>query len=143
MSEPAAQVRKGEQSLSVIIGGDYSRKLAHGWIDTAAPGYVITVEREPRSLEQSDKFYAICSDLASSTITWDGERQTKDEWHDLLIHAWMVATRKHTRLKRGLEGGMVSCLLSTRRLRKNEMSELIDYAVVWATSHGLNVTGEA
>lgn len=128
---------------TIVLGGGQSRDVAIAWVLSAQAGCVASVSSEPRTPQQSDKFYAICTDLAQSTITWDGDRLDKQAWHDLLIHGWMVATAKHPRLVKGLEGERVSLLLSTRKLPKNQMSELLDYAVAWATSHGLDVSGEA
>jgi len=142
MAENRPLVRSTERSAAIVLEGELSRRVARSWVDKAPAGWVVTLEDAPRTLPQSDKFWAICSDLAGSTLTWDGERLDKQAWHDLLIHAWMTATNKSPRLITGLEGGRVSLLLSTRRLRKGEMSELLEYAVVWATAHGINVEKE-
>jgi hypothetical protein len=139
VNEPAPQVRQTDKSVSLIIGGEVTRHLAHQWVDLAPLGCVITVEREPRTPQQADKFYAICTQLAQSDMTWNGKRKTKEGWHDLLIHAWMIATGRHPEMEPGLEGGMVSLLMSTKKMKKPEMSELLDYTIAWATSHGINI----
>ena len=77
--------------------------------------------------------------LAQSTLTWDGERQSKRAWHDLLLHSWMLATGKEPRLVEGLNGGRVSLLMGTRDMGISEMSELIDFATAWAVEHGIEV----
>jgi len=137
--DSAPMVRRTDKSLSVILGGTYSRQLAHTWVDGAPAGWVISVTQEHRTLGQSDKFWTICSMLAKSDVTWDGDRQDKQSWHDLLMHGWMIATGKPVRLKQGLEGGLVSVGLSTKRLTKTEMIELLDYAVAWAAAHGIEM----
>jgi hypothetical protein len=97
---------------------------------------------ERRTLGQSDKFWTICSLLSQSDVEWDGERQSKQAWHDLLMHGWMIATQRPVRLKRGLEGEMVSIGLTSRSLPKTDMIELLDYAVAWATAHGIDLVND-
>jgi hypothetical protein len=139
----APLVRSTSRSAAIVLEGEFSRRIARSWVDRAPAGWVVTLEEEPRTPPQSEKFWALCSDLADSTVTWDGEKLDKTGWHDLLIHGWMVATNRSPRLITGLEGGRVSLLLSTRRLRKSEMSELIEYSLAWATAHGINTGAEA
>jgi len=139
MDDQVLQVWETSKGATVALLGARSRALARQWIEQAPVGCVVTVEREPRTHDQGAKFYAICSALARSTVTWDGERMDKQGWHDLLIHGWMVATGRQPHLKLGLEGGRVSLLIGTRSMRKHEMSELLDYASAWATKQGVEL----
>jgi hypothetical protein len=124
---------------TVRLGGEHTRRIACKLIAEAPDGWVVKIGEEHRSLDQAAKFYALCSTLARSTLTWDGERQSKRAWHDLLVHAWMLATDRKARLLPGLNGGRVSLLLGTRDMTKSEMSELLDFTMAWATEHGVHV----
>lgn len=125
---------------TILLAGLHTRMAACQAVREAPTGFVVKIEAPARTLDQSSKFYALCSQLAQSTLTWDGERQSKRAWHDLLLHAWMIATNKQPRLVEGLNGGRVSLLMGTRDMSKTDMSELIDFAAAWAIEHGIEVT---
>jgi NinB protein len=139
VSHETPQVRTTAHSAAIVLSGPRSRAVAKEWVEKAPRGWVCSLEREPRTNDQSRKFYAICSQLAKSEVTWDGERQTKRGWHDLLIHGWMIATQQEPRLVAGLNGGRVSLMKGTSDLKVDEMSELIDLATAWAAQHGIEV----
>jgi hypothetical protein len=126
--------------IAIRLHGLNTRQLACEHVRQAPSGWLVTISPPPRTLDQSAKFYALCSQLAQSTLTWDGERQSKRAWHDLLLHGWMLATGKEPRLVEGLNGaGRVSLLMGTRDMGISEMSELIDFATAWAVEHGIEV----
>jgi hypothetical protein len=125
--------------IAIRLHGLNTRQLACEHVRQAPQGFVVKIEPPPRTLDQSAKFYSICTALAQSTLTWDGERQSKRAWHDLLLHSWMLATGKEPRLVEGLNGGRVSLLMGTRDMGISEMSELIDFATAWAVEHGIDV----
>lgn len=125
--------------IAIHLRGLNTRQLACEHVRQAPSGWLVSISPPPRTLDQSAKFYALCSQLAQSTLTWDGERQSKRAWHDLLLHAWMLATGKEPRLVEGLNGGRVSLLMGTRDMGISEMSELIDFATAWAVEHGIEV----
>jgi hypothetical protein len=128
---------------TILLAGLHTRMAACEAVRQAPTGFVVRIEAPARTLDQSAKFYALCSQVAQSTETWDGERQSKRAWHDLLLHAWMLATDRKPRLVEGLNGGRVSLLMGTRDMTKGEMSELLDFSTAWAVSHGIEVvTGE-
>ena len=124
---------------TVLLTGMHTRQAACEMVRQAPQGFVVKIEPPPRSLDQSSKFYSICTALAQSTMAWDGERQSKRAWHDLLLHGWMIATDKKPRLVEGLNGGRVSLLMGTRDMSKGEMSELIDFATSWCAMHDIEV----
>lgn len=124
---------------TILLVGGRTREVAHKAVERAPSGWMVTVSEPSRTLEQSSRFYALCTDLARSSMTWDGERRSKDDWHDLLIHAWMLATNRKPRLVAGLNGGRVSLLMGTRNMSSSMMSELIDFAVAWAVEHRIDV----
>lgn len=128
-----------EGPLVIHLVGGQTRQAACRLIERAPAGHTVTIAEPGRTLEQSDKFYALCSDLAKSELTWDGRRQNKKAWHDLLLHAWMLATNRHPMLVPGLNGGRVSLLMGTKGMSKTMMSELIDFSTAWAVEHGVAV----
>lgn len=128
--------------VPIVLAGIHTRAAACQAIREAPNGFVVKIEPMPRTLDQSAKFYAICTTLAQSTMTWDGERQNKRAWHDLLLHAWMIATGRESRLVEGLNGGRVSLLMGTRDMSAGEMSELIDFATSWCAMHDIALREE-
>ena len=124
---------------TIRLGGERSRAAAVEIIQRAPMGWVCKIGAPPRTLDQSSKFWAMCSGLAKSDITWSGDRQTKDGWHDLLLSGWHVVKGNAPRMLIGLEGERVSLLGHTRDLTIDEMSDLIDYCTAWTAVRGISV----
>jgi NinB protein len=125
--------------VPIVLAGIHTRAAACQAVREAPSGFVVRIEAPPRSSDQSSKFYALCSQLAGSALTWDNERQSKRGWHDLLLHGWMLATDRNPRLVAGLNGGRVSLLMSSREMTKAEMAELIDFSLAWAAEKGIEI----
>jgi hypothetical protein len=103
----------------------------------------------PRTLDQNDKMWAMLGDIAKQ-VKWpvNGREQwiTPDDYKDI----FSAELKKEQRIAQGLSGGFVLLGLRTHKLKKREMSDLIEimYAfgaergVVWSepTNEGTNDT---
>jgi len=128
---------------TILLIGPETRRAACELVQQAPTGWMVRIGEPPRTLEQSSRFWASCRDVARSSATWDGERQTKQGWHDLFLSAWLVATRQRSpRLMLGLEGERVCLIPHSRDLTEREMSELLDYMESWAATHGITLRGD-
>ena len=124
---------------TVVLLGDATRRTACDLVMRAPSEWTVRIDPPKRTLQQSSRFWATCSDLSKSDITWSGERCSKPEWHDLLISAWLTTQGKPPRFLLGLEGERVSLVKHTRDMSKEEMASLIDYSTAWAVMRGVEL----
>jgi hypothetical protein len=108
----------------------------------APDGWLVRIEPPARTLDQSMKFWAMCSDAARSPLTWSDWKPDKMGWHDLFLAGWNVVKKRPYHLLIGLEGELVSLVPHSRSLGKPEMSELIDYTSAWCVMHGVPLKEE-
>ena len=91
----------------------------------------VEVGEQIRSVDQSDKFHAMCHDLAEQK-QWGGVWLSTEEWKRLLVAAWMKATGRQLRILPALGGRGFECLYQrTSKLSKKEMAELIEFTDAW------------
>ena len=127
--------------IAIRLHGLNTRQLACEHVRQAPSGWLISISPPPRTLDQSAKFYALCTQLSQSTLTWDGERQGKRAWHELLMQALMLATGKQPAPRRGAELGKGEPAQGDASMGLAEMSELLDFATAWATEKGIEIIG--
>jgi len=125
---------------TILLHGPETKRTACELVQQAPNGWLVRIGPPPRTLEQSSRFWASCRDVARSGTQWDGEKQTKQGWHDLFLSAWLVATRQtRPRLMVGLEGERVALIPHSRDLTEKEMGELLDYIESWCAQRGIEL----
>lgn len=124
---------------TIRLGGERTRAAACELVMRAPMGWLCKVGAPPRSLDQSSKFWALCTDISNGKVTWGGIECGKNDWHDLLVSGWHVVKGRPPRLLLGLEGERVSLAKHTRDLTVDEMSDLLDYSIAWATMRGIAI----
>jgi len=117
-----------------------ARRRALNAVQGAPEGMVVRISEPKRSGEQSDKFHAICADLAASRLEWMGKRRTKDEWKVLLVSGHAVATKQGAEMVPGLEGEFVNLRESTASMGIRRMSSLIEYSNAFLAQHEVQTT---
>jgi len=100
----------------------------------------LTVAEEKRSLDMNAKFHAICSDLQRSKLPWAGKPRDAAAWKVLLVSGHAVATKQGAEMLPGLEGEFVNIRESTALMSKKRGSSLIEYAVAFCASNGVELT---
>lgn len=103
--------------------------------------YVVTISEPSRTLDQSAKFHAICTDLAKSSLVWAGKPRTAEQWKLLLISGHSIATKQGADMVPGLENEFVNLRESTASMSKARLSSLIEYALAFCAHHGVDVHG--
>lgn len=119
-----------------------ARRGALEAVETAPDGYCVTVSEPTRSLDQNAKFHALCSDISRSSAIWAGKRRTASEWKVLLVSGHSVATKEGAEIVPGLEGEFVNIRESTAAMSKARGASLIEYALAFAATHGVEVSYE-
>jgi hypothetical protein len=123
---------------TIRLSGGMSREAAIKVIGSAPNGWLVKIGPPPRTLKQSDRFWATCGAVAKTDVTWSGSQQDKQGWHDLFLSGWHTVKGRMPRLLIGLEGERVSLGLYTRDLGEAEMSELLDYTDAWCAMRGIS-----
>lgn len=112
---------------------------------------VLDVRRETRTLEQNSILWSILTDL-SQQCEWAVDGQMVKLPPEDVKHILTAGLKRHQRMARGIDGGLVILGQSTSRMTVAEVSELIelghavgaDRGVKWSrTSLGREVPDEA
>lgn len=114
----------------------------------------IVIAEPTRSLEQNALLWAVLHDLADQVgfrpARWRGSTCLEDGGYALLSDVpnarriapeqfkdLLTAALRKPRMFAGLDGGVVAVGMSTSRMSKREMSELIDWAFAWGAQIGV------
>jgi hypothetical protein len=121
----------------VILAGELQRRTAAQYLAEAPLGHVVTIREPNRTADQNAKFHALCSDIARSGIKWANKTRSAAEWKVLLVSGHAVATQEGSEIVPGLEGEFINLRESTALMSKRRGSSLIEYAVAFCESHGI------
>lgn len=116
---------------------DEARRRAAADCMSAEDGWVVTVSEPTRTLEQSAKFHAICSDIEKSGLRWGGKPRTAAQWKVLLVSGHAIATKEGAEMIPGIEGEFVNLRESTALMSKKRSSSLVEYALVFCAQNGI------
>jgi hypothetical protein len=119
-----------------VLAHDQARKNALSCIQSAPPGYCVTVSEPTRNLEQNALLWSILGELAAQ-VDWHGQKLSADDWKNVLS-----SSLKKQRVVPGIDGGFVVMGQSTSRMSKAEFSELCELALAFGAQHGVNFGGD-
>ena len=112
-----------------------SRRLCAEHVMQAPDGYAVTVKEPTRSLEQNSRLWALLHDVATQ-VDWYGKRLTPEDWK----HVFTSSLRK-LEVVPNLEGnGFVALGLSTSRMSKREMSDLMTLIEAFGAERNVTFT---
>lgn len=111
-----------------------SRELAKEQIDISPDGWHITMQPPTRSLEQNSLLWALLTNI-SSQVVWHGRKLDTESWKHIFS-----SSLKKMDVVPNLEGnGFVVLGLSTSKMTKREMNDLIDLITAFAVEHEVNI----
>lgn len=87
----------------------------------------------PRTLDQNARMWAMLHEI-SEQVEWHGQHLTDQEWKDVF-----TAALKRQKVVPGLDGGFVVLGTSTRRMTRQEMSELMELMAAFASEHDVRL----
>ena len=128
-------MKRREVEFTVTDAGRIEAALrwAAQMIERGLPGGAVSVRlgRPRRNLDQNAKMWCVLTDIAEQ-VEWHGQKLKPEDWKDLL-----TATYRGQRLVPGIDGGFVALGMRTSRMRKDEMSELIELAHAFGSDQGV------
>ena len=86
-----------------------------------------------RTLDQNAKMWAMLHEI-SQQVEWHGQNLADTEWKDIF-----TAALKRQKVVPGLEGGFVVLGTSTRRMTKQEMSDLMELMLAFASERDVRM----
>lgn len=110
---------------------DTARRLAAAYCMSAPEGYVCTIQEATRSLDQNARLWAMLNDI-SAQVVWHGRKLKSEEWKHVFS-----ASLKQQEVVPGLDGGFVVLGLSTSRMTKRELSDLMELMSAFGAERGV------
>lgn len=114
-----------------ILVHETARKLAAAQCMLAPDGWVVEIKPRTRSLEQNSRLWAILTDV-SNQVVWHGRKLTQEEWKHVF-----TASLKRQDVVPGLDGGFVALGLSTSKMTKKELSDLMELISAFGVEQGV------
>lgn len=124
---------------TVILAGPRQVQTAQQYVaDPERLGWVVRITPPTRSLEQNARLWAQLTDI-SQQVEWYGKRLTPEDWK----HVFTASLRKMAVVP-NLDGtGFVALGLSTSRMTKRELGDLIDLMTAFGNERGVRWTEPA
>lgn len=109
-----------------------SRATAKVMIDRAPDGCVVSIKPATRTLEQNAKLWAMLGEI-SVQVDWHGRKLDAESWKHLF-----TSSLKKMDVVPNLEGtGFVALGLSTSKMTKRELADLITLIEAFSAQHGV------
>lgn len=136
MSDTAfrAKLREPVQAKALLDNGAWM------WVKPmlmAGHRLTITIKPETRSTEQNSKMWAMLGEIANQ-VDWYGQKLDSTDWKHILS-----ASLKKQRAVPGIDGGFVVLGLSTSKMTRAEMAELITLMEAFGAQRGVKFSDDA
>ena len=122
---------------TIILAGDYQRRLAQTLIMKAPQGAVVNIKAASRSLDQNAKMWAMLSDISRAKP--GGRCMTADRWKMVMMQACGHAVQ----FEIGLDGAPFPIGFRSSALSKAQMADLITFIQQWGDEQGVQWSDEA
>ena len=116
-----------------VMSHALARQRAMQAVQDAPEGFCVRITEPTRNLEQNAKLWALLNDIAKQVV-WHGRNLDSESWKHLF-----ASSLKKMDVVPNLEGtGFVALGLSTSKMTKREMSDLIELIHAFAANNGVN-----
>jgi hypothetical protein len=120
-----------------ILSHPIARRNAQQAVQEAPDGYAVTVGEATRNTDQNARLWASLTDV-SEQVEWYGKRLTPTDWK----HVFTASLRK-LEVVPNLDGtGFVALGMSTSRMTKRELSELLELIYAFGAERGVQFMDE-
>lgn len=119
---------------TIILG--HRRDVAHRLVDAAPVGAILNIREATRTVDQNAKMWAALSDISRAKP--EGRTHTPEVWKALFMSACGHAVQFET----GLDGAPFPVGFRSSRLSKQEMGDLLEFALKYGAEHGVQWSDE-
>lgn len=121
-----------EKRIFVLGAHPESRQRAIQAVKEAADGMVVRISPPTRSLQANAAMWAMLTDISNQVI-WHGRKLDQESWK----HVFSSSLKKQDVVP-NLDGtGFVVMGLSTSKMTKQEMSDLLELISAFGAQHGV------
>ena len=117
-----------DASVSIKPALDWAFNLIMKGLEGGPVAIDIYRHEELRTLNQNQKMWPMLADIAAQVV-WHGEKYEPDDWKDILSSDWSKQT-----IVPGISGGFVALGVRTSKMKKRELSELIELMYAFGSS---------
>lgn len=103
---------------------------------TAGHRLTLEIKKATRSTEQNSLFWSLLTDLSRQCL-WAVDGQMVKLSPEEIKHILTASLKRHQRMARGIDGGLVILGQSTSRMTVAEMAELITLGHAYGDSQGV------
>lgn len=134
---------------TLILSNQGKRKQAADWCLKAPAGTVVEF-REPakqRSLEQNDRFHAMCTDVANQILWKDvfgrPMRMSMESWKRFFLAMWARAEGRGTLVVPNEDGdGFYDLNVKSSKLKVREMTDCMELIAAFGAQRGVKFRDE-
>lgn len=133
-----------------VLAHDMARRGAMEYVARAPAGYVVEIREPGKTRDQEERYHAMIGDIARQ---WEfmGQRWHQDDVKRLLVDGFAQVMREagtplshDGRVVPSIDGKRVVQLgVQTRKFRKREASEFIEYLFAFGAEHGIQWSNES
>lgn len=120
----------------VVLSSRFTRARAHALIDKAPDGFVMSLAEPRRTLSQSDKMWAMLTDISVSMP--GGRRMIPEDWKVVM----MAACGWEVQFLEGLDGRPFPSGFRSSQMTKIQMASLIDFMQAWGDENNVRWTDQ-
>lgn len=121
--------------LTFILAHDTARARAKQAIADAPAGYVVEIKPATRTTEQNARLWAMLGDV-SRQVEWYGKKLDPEDFK----HIFTASLRKLSVVPNIDGTGFVALGLSTSRMSKRELGDLMDLIAAFGAERGVQWT---
>lgn len=114
-----------------ILRSPEIRRTAHEWVDKAPDGYVLTLREQTRSVEQSNRMWAMLTDV--SIAKPKGRTEAPEIWKAV----FMQALGWETEFVNSLDGKPFPLGFRSSELTVSQMRDLMDFIQAYGDQNGV------
>lgn len=119
--------------MMFILAHQTARQRATDAVRTAPDGYVVKISEPTRTSAQNALLWSRLDDIARQ-VEWHGKRLSSEDWK----HIFSASIRK-LQVVPNLDGtGFVALGLSTRKMGKRELADLLALIEAFGAERGVN-----
>lgn len=118
-----------------ILAHDLARQNAIRYVQEAPQGFSVTVAEPRRTTDQNARLWAMLGDV-SEQVDWYGRKLDSESWKHVF-----TSSLKKMDVVPNLDGtGFVALGLSTSRMSKRELSDLMELIAAFGAGRGVKWT---